>query len=77
MITLPNTPENCYVKEVFDHLIANFQDKPFGYDDLPGSDRSAKSGALVILKQLGLRDNAGFKTFVLTSAAKGNSIRIS
>ena len=77
MITLPNTPENRYVKEVFDHLIANFKDKQFGYNDLPGTDRNAKSGALVILKQLGLRESVAYKTFELTSSGKNSTIELS
>jgi hypothetical protein len=76
-LSFSNTPENRYVKQVFDHLKANFLNGPFGYDDLPGSDRNAKSNALVILKQLGLRESVAYQTFELTSKARATNIELS
>ena len=48
-------PNNRYLKQVFDHILANYRDKTFGYDDLPGDDLEAKSYVLVELKRLAAR----------------------
>ena len=73
-IRLPNTPENRYLKEVFDHLLANHRDSQFGYDDIPGPDRGTKSSILVVMKSYGLRDSVAMGRFALTNEAKNSQI---
>lgn len=75
-INLADTPQNRYLKQVFDHVRANFQDESFGYDDLPGDSRGAKSTILVLMKQLGLRESVALHTFALTDKGKIASIHL-
>lgn len=74
-ITLSDTPQNRYVKQVFDHLAANCRDRQFGYEDIPGA-YGDKSGVLVELKRLGLRESVALRTFQLTAKAKTTKIEL-
>jgi len=70
-LVLPDTPANAYLKQVFDHLLANCGDREFGFEDIPG-DADTKSAVKVEMKSLGLRESVAPLTFKLTQSAKSS-----
>lgn len=76
IVELPNNTEGQRVKQVFDYLLDNFQDKTFGFDDIPGENKGIKSEILATLKYHGLRESVGVLEFALTAKAKQTQIEL-